>query len=287
MNWEETIEYIRSKDEYAELVTQAYLSEDLELNVKNFSASIEFLETVKIIDSRQPGPLRILDIGCGNGIASISFAQRGHCVVAVDPDPSLSVGTGAVKFLKDKLDLKNLTVITSTAEDLALDEGSFDLVYCRQALHHANDLHRFVANCSRFLKRNGHFVSIRDHVIIGSRDKKKFLNEHPLHKFYFGENAYQSSEYRKAMRLAGLEIVKELRFFDSVINLFPLSLSSITDQVSKEKKLVRQNLEKRLGALGRLSFINYLYTTFIFDPDDMNNERYYSGRMYSYFCVKR
>ncbi|MBI1768760.1 MAG: class I SAM-dependent methyltransferase [Bacteroidetes bacterium] len=287
MTWEETINYIRSKEEYAALVDQAYLHSNLKLNVENFLLSDEFNHTLKLIEQTKPGALRILDVGCGNGIASISFALKGHEVVAIDPDPSPTIGTGAVDRLRQMLGLNNVMTITSTAEDLNYDPQSFDLIYSRQAMHHAHDLNKFIANCTRFLKKRGLFVTVRDHVIYDSRDKQKFFDEHPLHKFYHGENAYLSSEYRNAFNLAGLEILNEIKFFDSVINYFPLTMSDIENRIRQEELLIRKNLEKRLGVLGNTNLINFLYKHLFFNPDKLRDERFYSGRMYSYVSIKK
>ncbi len=287
MTWEETINFIRSKEEYATLVEQAYLNEDLELNIQKFSKSEEFKETIKLIESKKPGILKILDVGCGNGIASIAFALKGHTVVAIDPDDSLTVGTGAVDRMKNEINLKNVKIITSTAEDLKYDLESFDLIYSRQAMHHSYDLNRFVSNCARFLKKNGLFITIRDHVIYNKKDKKIFLKEHPLHKFYQGENAYRSSEYRKALTLAGLDILDEIKFFDSVINYFPLRLSEIENRISVEKQLIHNSLDRKLGTFGKTRFTTFIYEHFFFNPNIMRDERFYSGRMYSYISVKR
>jgi SAM-dependent methyltransferase len=287
MSWEETIIYIRARGEYANLVHQSYLLEDLELNIKNFSHSDEFKETIELIESKKPGPLRILDVGCGNGIAAISFARLGHEVVAIDPDPSSNVGTGAVNKLKHKLGLKNILIFTSRAEELDLHDESFDIIYSRQAMHHAYDLNRFVANCTRLLKKGGIFITIRDHVIYNEKDKLRFLNEHALHKFYHGENAYRSSDYRKAFNLAGLEILREIKFFDSVINYFPLKLSDIEDRIQREHTLIDEKLKNKMDILGNNSLARFLYRKFIFDPSDMKIEKFYSGRMYSYVSIKK
>lgn len=286
MNWEQTIDYIRSKEEYALLIEQAYLRADNELNIQSFSTSEEFSETLKLIEKKKPGKLKILDVGCGNGIASISFALKGHDVTAIDPDPSDTVGTGAVEKLKQKLGLKNIEIVTSTAEDFSYSAESFDVIYARQAMHHAYNLIQFISNCARFLKSGGLFVTIRDHVIYNNKDKEIFLNEHPLHKFYHGENAYRNSEYKNAFLSAGLEILEEVKFFDSAINYSPLTLSSIEEKIQKEKLLIRKTLESKLGALGKIPLIFLLYNRLIFDPEILRNERYYSGRMYSYIAKK-
>jgi 2-polyprenyl-3-methyl-5-hydroxy-6-metoxy-1,4-benzoquinol methylase len=93
MTWEETINHIRTRAEYQDLVRDAYFDADLRLNADRFSQSTEFRETLALIAKHLQGTLNILDVGCGNGIASVAFARLGHNVTAIDPDPSQTVGT--------------------------------------------------------------------------------------------------------------------------------------------------------------------------------------------------
>jgi SAM-dependent methyltransferase len=242
--------------------------------------------TLKILDSLVVKGSSILDVGCGNGITSVAFALNGYKVIAVDPDPSTTVGTGAVKFLKEKLDLHSLEIITSFAEDVNLKEKYVDVVYCRQSMHHAFDLSSFVKNLSTFLKSGGHFITIRDHVIFDERDKQHFLDSHPLHKFYGGENGFTAIQYQDAFHAASLNIVQELKFFDSPINYFPLT-SKVVEEWEREPLVVAQKLKQRLGVIGSNKFIYWLYTKIISDPKNLLDEKYYPGRMYSYIAQKK
>jgi SAM-dependent methyltransferase len=287
MTWEETIMHIRSNADYSELVKQAYFHEDLEMNVKAFRESNEFYQTMKLFDDKVKPGATILDVGCGNGIAALAFALNGFNVVAIDPDASETVGTGAVKKMQAQFGLNNLEVRTVTAENLKLPPESFDVVYARQSMHHANNLNKYVANCSTFLKSGGLFITVRDHVVYDKRDKQKFLKEHPLHKFYGGENAFMSSEYRTAFQRAGLSILREIKFFDSEINFSPLTIESIESNIRREEHLIRNSLEKRLGTLGKSDIVFQLYKSIIFNPAQLRDEKYYSGRMYSYVCLKK
>src|SRR6185369_4378006 len=122
--------------------------------------------------------------------AAVSFARLGHSVVAVDPDESDTVGLGAVAKLKAFYGLHHLDLKATFAETLTEDVESFDLVYCRQSMHHALDLEKFVQNCAKYLKKTGVLLTVRDHVIFNKRDKKWFLKSHPFHAVYGGENAY-------------------------------------------------------------------------------------------------
>lgn len=287
MTWEETIREIRRRQDFKELVKLAYLDEDLKGNVERFIKSTEWKETEKLIAAHKAGKLRVLDMGCGNGIAAVAFALGRHEVVAVDPDDSITVGTGAVLHLKHLYGLDNLEVVTGYAEKVDLQSESFDLVYCRQSMHHANDLEKFVSNCSTFLKKGGIMITVRDHVVWGKKDKKLFLKTHALHKFYGGENAFSDQEYATAFERAGLRVVIRLKHFDSVINYYPLSPEQVEQWRHQESDNIRSNLKKKLGMFGNWQLIYWLYTKLIFDPANLTNEKKVPGRMYSYLSFKK
>jgi ubiquinone/menaquinone biosynthesis C-methylase UbiE len=288
MTWEEIIRKIRTQPEYKELVEQAYFDEDLALNVERFRNSEEYRETKKIITKYAGQQLRILDIGSGNGISSVAFALDGWKVVSCEPDPSNTVGSGAIRWLKDHYKLSDLEVVDAWGEQLPFGDGSFDIVYIRQAMHHAANLDKFVAEASRVLKKNGLFLTIRDHVIFDEADKKWFLEMHPLHKFYGGENAFTEAEYSAAMTKAGLEIKHVLRYFDSSINYFPGNFDELQKKIEERNKLTSSLLRKRLGIFSRVPVIRNSYHRYITRKlGDLTDERSVPGRMYTFICLKK
>jgi len=223
MNWEKTIVQARTNPEFLHVIEQSYLAEDLVKNVERFRQSEEFIETLKQMASYfGDKKLRILDLGSGNGISAISFALQGHEVTAIEPDPSDTVGRGAIKKLCDHFHVL-VNVVEGFGENTGMDNVSFDLVYTRQVLHHAADLNAFIKECYRVLKHNGILFTVRDHVIYNEKDKNWFLNTHPFHRYYGGENAFTLNEYTKGFALAGFQIDKMFKFYDSVINYSPMS----------------------------------------------------------------
>ena len=216
MTWEETIEYIRTQPEYKDLVEKAYFDANLELNVFRFGKSEEFEETLNIIQNHVPKTKNLLDIGCGNGISAVNFALKGYSVTAVEPDESTTVGAGAIKILKEKLNLNKLEIFEDFAENIKFNDNTFDIVYVRQAMHHANNLNQFLKECVRVLKPNGLLLTIRDHVILNEDDKQWFLKEHVLHKYYNGENAFTAQDYKNAIEMAGAKILNELKYSHKV-----------------------------------------------------------------------
>ena len=89
---------------------------------------------------------------------------------------------------------------------------------------------------------------------------KQFLDGHPLHKFYGGENAFSEKEYVDAMKSAGFKIQKVWRYYDSVLNFYPI-------------KRWRINAAKAKNAL------------LFFRPTNLN-EAAIPGRMYSFLAIK-
>ena len=276
-SWEETIIYIRTQPEFNNLVEKAYFDENLPLNVERFKSSVEFSETLKLLVKYKKNCKTILDIGCGNGISSIAFCLKGYEVTAVEPDPSKTVGAGAIRNLIDFYNLKNITVHESFAENIGFKDETFDVVYVRQAMHHANNLDKFINECARVLKKDGVLLTIRDHVIFDEKDKTAFLDNHPLQKFYGGENAYKSNEYENAMTKSDLKILKIIKTFDNEINFFPISA-----------KFVRKIIIKKRIAVFILKLFPFIVSKTTKEKiDNLLNEKIYFGRMYSYIARKQ
>ena len=289
MTWHETIDFIRRKPEYSNLVEQAYFNEDLDSNILRFKKSYEFIETVRLIKEINPSAQKILDIGAGNGIASINLALLGYNVFAVEPDSSDTVGIGAIEKLIEKYKLKNIKVFQNYAEEIDFPDESFDIVYFRQTMHHAQNLKKFLQESARVLKVGGILLAIRDHVIFNETDKKLFLESHPLQKFYGGENAFTPDEYKNAMKENGLKIEKEYRYYDSVINYFPLSESDVRKISQENKKFFKQDLVKKIGILANIPLLLHLYrikNSFNVVRGYYLNEITIPGRMYSYIAKK-
>lgn len=285
MTWEETIQYIRIQPDYNKLVEQAYFEEDLPLNVERFKNSDEYKETLKLIHQYAPTATSVLDIGSGNGISSIAFALEGYKVTVSEPDSSDTIGANAVRKLKDHYRLPNITIYEDYAENIIFRDNSFDVVYARQVLHHANHLQNFVWQCSRVLKPGGILFTVRDHVIFNEDDKQWFLQSHPLQKFYGGENAFTSDEYKTAMTHAGLHVQKELKFYDSVINYYPLTDEDLKRDKAQKASNLKMELKKKTGILANMPLALNLYkwknrSSLLLD------EKNIPGRMYSYIAKK-
>jgi len=288
MTWEETIEFIRTKPEFAELVDKAYFDADLLVNIEKFKQSEEFIETLKLIKQYAPNAKKLLDIGSGNGISAISLALSGYQVDTVEPDPSNTIGAGAIRKLKEHFKLDNINIYEAFAEEIKFPDCSFDIVFARQCMHHAYDLNKFVAEAARVLKPGGLYITVRDHVIYNEDDKKWFLECHPLQKFYGGENAFTHIEYTNAMKSAGLEMKLTLKHFDSVINFFPLTSHEKKIKENEFELLVQSIGNRKISLLYKLPFIKKRIDAAIKAKLKVPfKEENVPGRMYSYLALKK
>jgi SAM-dependent methyltransferase len=282
MNWEETIIHARKADEYRQLIVDAYLDENLKKNVEAFRNSGEFKETLKLIGKYiKPAPgqkLRLLDIGAGNGISTLAFALEGFSVVAVEPDPSATVGARAIQFLKEEYRLPDVEIDSAYGEALTYADSSFDVVYARQAMHHAHDLNGFIAEAARVAKPKGIVLTCRDHVVNDTQQKEEFLKAHPFQKFYHGENAFSTEEYKAAFSKAGLTLVEELGHLDSMINYSPQTKQEITADF---KKALRRKIPLKLDGVAYLD--NFIFNLFKWKTNNLHN---FAGRLYTFVARK-
>jgi ubiquinone/menaquinone biosynthesis C-methylase UbiE len=283
MTWQETIAYIRTQPDFQNLVRLAYFDEHLSANIERFAATSEFSETVKLMQQFAPNGKKILDIGCGNGISAINFAKIGYDVTALEPDKSDSIGAGAVRILKQHYNLENIKIIEDYAENINFPEHYFDIVYIRQAMHHAHDLKTFIAQAARVLRPNGLLITVRDHVIFDEKDKNWFLDKHPLHKFYGGENAFKLTEYQQVMQQANLTVKQIYAHFDTVINYFPAEPTLIERSKPNQKTIQKWQSSFLLKIPYLRRFLNrYIFNKFGIILD----EKQIPGRMYSFIAIK-
>lgn len=219
ITWEEAVIWLKEQPGKQELVKACYYDDPLNKAVERFAQSEEWQAVNQIIS-----PLfgKALDLGAGRGISSYALAKDGWEVTALEPDPSQLVGAGAIRLLVEETGL-SIGVVEKWGEKLPFENESFDLVYGRQVLHHAADLNNFCCEASRVLRPGGMFIATREHVISKQKDLRYFLDNHPLHHLYGGENAYLLDEYFSALSKSGLNVDNVLGPYDSPINYFPMT----------------------------------------------------------------
>lgn len=221
-SWEEAVEILRQSPEHQELIFNAYLTEDIAGNCERFFASAEFCAAKTLLKEFASG-IRLLDMPSGNGIASYSFAKSGFDVVAVDPNPSETVGRGALAKALAGSGL-HAEIVDAYGESLPFASESFDVVYVRQGLHHAANLPNMLKEIARVMRQGGVLLACREPVVDDYENSLQiFLDSQPDHQLYGGENAFKLQDYRNAITSAGLVLCMEMDPYDTVINMAPSS----------------------------------------------------------------
>ncbi|GAX36704.1 class I SAM-dependent methyltransferase [Nodularia sp. NIES-3585] len=272
--WEEAVSWLISQPEKQELVLACYYDKSLKSAAERYWKSEEWQAIQKFLPQHHG---TALDIGAGNGIASYALAKDGWQVKALEPDSSDLVGVGAIRKLSEESQLA-IEVTQEFGEKLPFSNQTFDLVFARQVLHHAQDLQRLCNEIYRVLKPGGIFIAVREHVISSPSDLPKFLNAHPLHNLYGGENAYLLKQYLGAIKFAELRINQVIAPFESVINYAPLTEQSLKTKLKKKFHAVPIGaiIYKLFSSKNTFNILLKLLSTIDNRP----------GRLFSFVCYK-
>src|SRR5271170_1566001 len=97
-------------------------------------------------------PMVIADLGAGEGAFSLLLAQRAKQVIAVDTSARMvEVGRQQAK----RQGVKNVEYRLGDMEEVPIEDGSVDLAFFSQSLHHAQHPERAVAEAWRILRPGG------------------------------------------------------------------------------------------------------------------------------------
>jgi SAM-dependent methyltransferase len=104
---------------------------------------------------------RVLEIGCGTGQASVSFAARGLRMVCLEPGPNL-----AGHALRRLAPFPGAEVRCETFERWRLDREAFGLVLCGRSLHWVRPRVRY-AKTARALRPGGALAIFQNDMLDG------------------------------------------------------------------------------------------------------------------------
>jgi len=165
-----------------------YLNRDLGWDDKNWRAT-EHSFTLLLEGYIRPG-MRVLEVGAAKAWASQHLVPLGCEYFATDilDDPNIGLGRGA--FYEARVG--PFGRVQADGEHLPFVSGSFDLVYCVAALHHALDLRAMVREMARVTRRGGWVCALNEgtravqapgDVPDQAEEKEYGINEH-VHTLY-------------------------------------------------------------------------------------------------------
>lgn len=110
-----------------------------------------------------PAEARVLEIGCGTGQATVSLAERGYRIVAVE------LGTEMATVARRNLArFDSVEVVTAAFEDWPLPDEPFDVVFSATAFHWVDPAVR-VSKSADALRPGGLLATVRtEHIAGGS-----------------------------------------------------------------------------------------------------------------------
>ncbi len=131
--------------------------------------------------------VKVLDVATGGGHVARRLREEGCTVVTVDRAPGMQPD------------------VVSRAEDLPFADGSFDVVTCRIAAHHFEDVREAVGEMARVAQ---HLVVIEDNVFVDERVEEAERLRDPTHV-----RCYSEEEWKELLAHAGLE-VEQIEHFE-------------------------------------------------------------------------
>src|SRR5262245_5686355 len=129
---------------------------------------------------------RVLEIACGSGGVSVRIAERfGASVTGVD------LNEAAVAEASDRAKRRGVqdrTEFRAADADrpLPLPDGSFDLVFCNDAINHLQDRRRVLMDWHRLLRAGGHCLYTDPVVVSGFLSKAEIAARSSIGFFLFG-----------------------------------------------------------------------------------------------------
>jgi ArsR family transcriptional regulator len=141
-------------------------------------------------------PLRVADLGCGEGYLTIEAARWAKEVIAVDRS---EVVLRQARSLARRRGLSNITWKAGEIERVPLPDASVDVALLSQALHHAADPARAMAEAARIVAPGGTVLvlELRGHDQAWVRER---LGDRWL--------GFDDTSLRALLQRAGLERVK-------------------------------------------------------------------------------
>ena len=106
--------------------------------------------------------IRVLDLGCGDGIVTSNVLDVDNSISATLVDASAEMLEKAKERFKG---IRNIDYVKATFQEIvenALPEKGYDVVVSSMAIHHLNmdEKQNFFAAISRHMRSGGHFINI-------------------------------------------------------------------------------------------------------------------------------
>lgn len=147
------------------------------------------IQAVSDITNQPLGSLRVLDLGCLEGLYGLEFAQHGAEVVAIE---AREVSLEKSRFAKEVLGLDNITFVQDDVRNLSIEKyGRFDVVLCLGIFYHLNvpDVFQFTERLFEVCQR----IAIIDTHVGLSANKSHTYKGQTYHGWTFIEHSPEAT----------------------------------------------------------------------------------------------
>lgn len=174
-------------------------------------------EDLDLVVEWSEGAETALDVATGGGHVARRLREAGINVVTIDPAPGMRPD------------------VVSRGEDLPFADETYDLVACRVAAHHFDDVEKALAEMARVSRDR---VIVVDNVFLDERAEDADRLRDPTHV-----RNYTEADWRELFELAGLRI-KDIRRLPKKIEVQPWLERAGTPEADAER--VRELLVDRI-----------------------------------------
>ena len=193
-----------------------------------------------------------VDIATGAGFTSFLLAEQSQNVLATDITASMLEET---RRLGEQRGLANVGQGFFVAEALGFSDNSLDIVSCRTAPHHFENVDLFLDEISRVLKTGGVFV-MSDTVTPEEDDIAAWMNDIELRRDSSHIRDWAPSEWLQAIENRGLKVT------DSAITRAELEFNNWVERSGTADDEVGRLRQDFLGASDAVN------KAFMIDPHD-------------------
>lgn len=143
------------------------------IRARHFQIALD--QIVKPLALRLRRPLRIIDVGAGNGWLAYRLAQRGHVVAAIDLLVNERDGLGAYRYYDVPF-----APIQADFDALPIDDHQADVVVFNGALHYSTDYALTLREALRVLTPQGRVIVLDSPCYFDARSGQALVRERAL-----------------------------------------------------------------------------------------------------------
>jgi ubiquinone/menaquinone biosynthesis C-methylase UbiE len=147
---------------------------------------------------------RVLDVATGGGHTAVALAKRARRVVASDLTPRM---LREARTLAADAGADNVAYAAADAEALPFEDGTFDRVTCRIALHHVPDVRCALKEFARVMRPGGR-IGLIDSVVPGNPALDAFLNGIEKVRDPSHVRSYRNEEWLEFLAEAGFSLLQ-------------------------------------------------------------------------------